>query len=113
MLRVPPSPYISQVRVGSGFDVADQYIVDHVEATHLVITADIPLAAQVIEKGALALNPRGELYTTDNIRQKLTMRDFMEDLRSSGVHTGGPDTLSAADKQAFANSLDKWLVRVK
>ena len=113
MLRVPPSPYISQVLVGSGFDVADQYIVDHVEATHLVISADIPLAAQVIEKGALALNPRGELYTTDNIRQKLTMRDFMEDLRSSGVHTGGPDTLSAADKQAFANSLDKWLVRVK
>nr|Q0HW75.1 RecName: Full=UPF0178 protein Shewmr7_1635 [Shewanella sp. MR-7] len=113
MLRVPPSPYISQVRVGSGFDVADQYIVDHVEATHLVITADIPLAAHVIEKGALALNPRGELYTTDNIRQKLTMRDFMEDLRSSGVHTGGPDAFSAADKQAFANSLDKWLVRVK
>lgn len=113
MLRVPPSPYISQVRVCSGFDVADQYIVDYVEATHLVITADIPLAAQVIEKGALALNPRGELYTTDNIRQKLTMRDFMEDLRSSGIHTGGPDTLSAADKQAFANSLDKWLVRVK
>ena len=112
MLRVPPSPYISQVRVGSGFDVADQYIVDHVEATHLVITADLPLAAQVVEKGALALNPRGELYTTDNIRQKLTMRDFMEDLRSSGVHTGGPDALSAADKQAFANSLDKWLVRV-
>ncbi|ESE42145.1 YaiI/YqxD family protein [Shewanella decolorationis] len=112
MLRVPPSPYISQVRVGSGFDVADQYIVDHVEATHLVITADIPLAAQVIEKGALALNPRGELYNADNIRQKLTMRDFMEDLRSSGVHSGGPDTLSAADKQAFANSLDKWLVRV-
>lgn len=112
MLRVPPSPYISQVRVGSGFDVADQYIVDHVEATHLVITADIPLAAQVIEKGALALNPRGELYNADNIRQKLIMRDFMEDLRSSGVHTGGPDTLSAADKQAFANSLDKWLVRV-
>ncbi|MEL4248510.1 YaiI/YqxD family protein [Shewanella xiamenensis] len=113
MLRVPPSPYISQVLVGSGFDVADQYIVDHVEATHLVISADIPLAAQVIEKGALALNPRGELYTTDNIRQKLTMRDFMEDLRSSGIHTGGPDTLSSADKQAFANSLDKWLVRVK
>ncbi|MEL4281464.1 MULTISPECIES: YaiI/YqxD family protein [Shewanella] len=112
ILRVPPSPYISQVRVGSGFDVADQYIVDHVEPTHLVITADIPLAAQVIEKGALALNPRGKLYTTDNIRQKLTMRDFMEDLRSSGVHTGGPDALSAADKQTFANSLDKWLVRV-
>jgi len=112
MLRVPPSPYISQVRVGSGFDVADQYIVDHVEATHLVITADIPLAAQVIEKGALALNPRGELYNADNIRQKLTMRDFMEELRSSGIHTGGPDALSAADKQAFANSLDKWLGRV-
>ena len=78
-----------------------------------MITADIPLAALVIEKGALALNPRGELYTTDNIRQKLTMRDFMEDLRSSGVHTGGPDALSAADKQNFANSLDKWLARVK
>ncbi|AAN55910.1 YaiI/YqxD family protein [Shewanella oneidensis MR-1] len=113
MLRIPLSPFISQIRVGSGFDVADQYIVDHVAENHLVITADIPLAALVIEKGALALNPRGELYTTDNIRQKLTMRDFMEDLRSSGVHTGGPDALSAADKQNFANSLDKWLARVK
>ena len=78
----------------------------------LVITADIPLAALIIEKGALALNPRGELYTVDNIKQKLTMRDFMEDLRGSGVHTGGPDSFSQADKQAFANSLDKWLVRV-
>ncbi|ABX48979.1 UPF0178 protein yaiI [Shewanella baltica OS625] len=112
MIRVPPSPYINQIRVGAGFDVADQYIVYHVEPTHLVITADIPLAALIIEKGALALNPRGELYTVDNIKQKLTMRDFMEDLRGSGVHTGGPDSFSQADKQAFANSLDKWLVRV-
>ncbi len=111
MIRIPPSPYISQVRVGAGFDVADQYIVDHVEPAHLVITADIPLAAQVIDKGALALNPRGELYSADNIRQILTMRDFMDELRSSGVQTGGPNALSAADKQAFANSLDKWLVR--
>lgn len=113
MLRIPASRFISQIRVAAGFDVADQYIVDHVADSDLVITADIPLAAQVIDKGALALNPRGELYTADNIRQKLTMRDFMEDLRSSGIHTRGPDTLSAADKQAFANSLDKWLARVK
>lgn len=111
LIRIPSSPYISQIRVSSGFDVADQYIVDHVEPTDLVITADIPLAALVIEKGALALNPRGELYTVDNIKQKLTMRDFMEDLRGSGVHTGGPEAFSHADKQAFANSLDKWLVR--
>ncbi|QYJ80121.1 YaiI/YqxD family protein [Shewanella acanthi] len=111
-IRIPPSAFISQVRVGSGFDVADQYIVDHVAATDLVITADIPLASAVIEKGALALNPRGELYTADNIRQKLTMRDFMDELRSSGIQTGGPSALSAADKQAFANSLDKWLIRV-
>lgn len=110
-IRVPPSAYIRQIRVGAGFDVADQYIVDHVTPVDLVITADIPLAALVIEKGALALNPRGELYTIDNIKQKLTMRDFMEDLRGSGIHTGGPDSFSQADKQAFANSLDKWLVR--
>ncbi|MGL5392732.1 MAG: YaiI/YqxD family protein [Shewanella sp.] len=111
-IRIPPSPYISQIRVGNGFDVADQYIVDHVEASHLVITADIPLAALVVDKGALALNPRGELYTVDNIKQKLTMRDLMEELRSAGVQTGGPQTFSQADKQAFANSLDRWLLRV-
>ncbi|MGL5358390.1 MAG: YaiI/YqxD family protein, partial [Shewanella sp.] len=79
---------------------------------HLVITADIPLAALVVDKGALALNPRGELYTVDNIKQKLTMRDLMEELRSAGVQTGGPQTFSQADKQAFANSLDRWLLRV-
>lgn len=111
-IRIPPSTYIRQIRVGSGFDVADQYIVDHVEPSHLVITADIPLAALVVEKGALALNPRGELYTVDNIQQKLTMRDLMEELRSVGVQTGEPQTFSQADKQAFANSLDRWLLRV-
>jgi len=111
-IRIPPSTYIRQIRVGSGFDVADQYIVDHVEPSHLVITADIPLAALVVEKGAVALNPRGELYTVDNIQQKLTMRDLMEELRSAGVQTGGPQTFSQADKQAFANSLDRWLLRV-
>ncbi|MGL4612353.1 MAG: YaiI/YqxD family protein [Shewanella sp.] len=111
-IRIPPSTYISQIRVSSGFDVADQYIVDHVEPSHLVISADIPLAALVVEKGAVALNPRGELYTVDNIQQKLTMRDFMEELRSAGVQTGGPQTFSQADKQAFANSLDRWLLQV-
>ncbi|NMH63744.1 YaiI/YqxD family protein [Shewanella salipaludis] len=109
LLRVPVSPHIAVVRVGSGFDVADQYIEAQVRANDLVITADIPLAAAVIDKDALAVNPRGELYTADNIRQKLTMRDFMETLRGSGVHTGGPDSFSQADKHAFAKTLDKWL----
>lgn len=112
MLRVPPSPWIRSVQVPAGFDVADNHIAGQVKPGDLVITADIPLAAQVIERGALAINPRGELYTAANIRESLSMRDFMENLRSSGVQTGGPSTFSQADRQAFANQLDRLLARI-
>lgn len=112
MLRVPASPHIRAVQVPSGFDVADNYIVAQVRSGDLVVTADIPLAAAVIERGASALNPRGELYTVANIRESLSMRDFMESLRSSGVQTGGPAAFSQADRQAFANQLDRLLARM-
>lgn len=112
MLRVPPSRFIRAVQVPSGFDVADNYIAGQVVAGDLVITADIPLAAAVIERGALALNPRGELYSAANIRESLSMRDFMEGLRSSGVQTGGPAAFSQADRQQFANQLDRLLAGV-
>ena len=92
-----------------GFDVADNHIVDQAQAGDLVITADIPLAAAVIDKGALAINPRGELYSKENIRQTLDMRNFMDTLRSSGVETGGPPAFSQADRQSFANQLDRLL----
>ncbi|WP_018945595.1 YaiI/YqxD family protein [Thioalkalivibrio sp. AKL17] len=110
-VRTPPSKLIDAIRVGSGFDVADNEIVRRLEAGDLVITADIPLAAEVIEKGGEALNPRGELYTRDNIRERLSMRDFMDTLRSSGVDTGGPAALGPRDRQAFGNALDRWLAR--
>ena len=110
-LQTPPSRLIRAIQVAHGFDVADNHIVKQVEPGDLVITADIPLAAEVIEKGARALNPRGELYTPDNIRQRLSMRDFMETLRSSGVETGGPAAFSHADRQASANQLDRLLSR--
>jgi len=110
-LQVPGSRYIRTIQVGAGFDVADNHIVQQAEAGDLVITADIPLAAEVIAKGCLALNPRGELYTEDNIRQRLNMRDFMDTLRGSGVDTGGPASFSHADRQAFANQLDRLLAR--
>ena len=106
---VPRSRLIQSIQVAPGFDVADNEIVKRLDAGDLVITGDIPLAAEVIEKGGHALNPRGELYTTDNIKARLTMRDFMETLRSSGVDTGGPPPLSQSDRQAFANQLDKLL----
>jgi uncharacterized protein YaiI (UPF0178 family) len=110
-LKMPPSKFISFVQVSSGFDVADNEIVKR-SATHdLVITADIPLAAEVVEKGCLALNPRGELYTESNIRQRLNMRDFMDTLRSSGIQTGGVPPISQGDRQAFANNLDKLLAK--
>ena len=112
-MRVPPSKVIKFVQVASGFDVADNEIVKRLEQGDLVITADIPLAAEVIEKGAIALNPRGELYTTSNIKQRLNMRDFMDTLRSSGIETGGSAPLSQSDRQAFANQLDKWLAANK
>ncbi len=110
-IRVPPSKYIRTVQVPAGFDVADNEIVRRAAAGDLVITADIPLAAEVIEKGALALNPRGELYTTENVRARLNMRDFLDTMRASGVDTGGPPALSQADRQAFANHLDRLLAR--
>jgi hypothetical protein len=103
----PRSPHIRAVQVASGFDVADNHIVQQSAAGDLVITADIPLAAEAIEKDCLALNPRGELYTTENIRQRLNMRDFMDTMRSSGFDTGGPPPLSQADRMAFANQLDR------
>lgn len=109
-IRVPPSRFIRSVRVAAGFDVADNEIVRLCEAGDLVITADIPLAAEVLAKGAAALNPRGERYTDATIREKLTMRDFMDTLRASGIQTGGPDSLSQRDRQQFAAQLDKWLL---
>ncbi|MEE3650526.1 MULTISPECIES: YaiI/YqxD family protein [unclassified Brenneria] len=108
-LKVPPSRFIHTLRVAAGFDVADNEIVRRVEAGDLVVTADIPLAAEAIEKGAVALNPRGERYTPDTIRERLNMRDFMDTLRASGIQTGGPNTLNQRDRQQFANELDKWL----
>lgn len=110
-LRVPSSEWISAMQVASGFDVADDEIARRVEEGDLVITSDIPLAAEVIEKGALALNSRGELYTLDTVRARLNMRDFMETLRSSGVHTGGPAALNQADRREFSNQLDRILTR--
>ncbi|TPE19806.1 YaiI/YqxD family protein [Pantoea vagans] len=112
-LRVPPSPYLRTLQVPAGFDVADNEIVKRVEPADLVITADIPLAAEVIEKGAAALNPRGERYSPATIRERLTMRDFMDTLRSSGVQTGGPAAMSPRDRQQFANELDSWLRQQK
>jgi len=112
-LKTPPSRYIKSIKVPAGFDVADNEIVKLTEPGDLVITADIPLAAEVIEKGGHALNPRGEMYTADTIRQKLTMRDLMDELRGSGVNTGGPPTISQRDRQSFANELDRFLTRSK
>ncbi|MEA3242762.1 MAG: YaiI/YqxD family protein [Pseudomonadota bacterium] len=111
LVKTPPSRYISKVQVRAGFDEADKYIAAAIEQGDLVITADIPLASQVIDKGGYALNPRGELYSRDNIRQRLSLRNFMEELRSSGVNTGGPPALSQSDRQAFANELDRFLTR--
>lgn len=108
-LQVPGSRFIRTVQVSAGFDVADNYIVQAVAEGDLVITADIPLAAEVIANGARALNPRGELYTQDNIRERLNMRDFMDTLRGSGVDTGGPAAFSNAERMAFANRLDRLL----
>ncbi len=111
LLRTPPSRYIRAIQVPAGFDVADAHIVEQVAPGDLVITADIPLASFVIERGAHALNPRGEMYSVENIRERLGMRNFMEELRGSGVNTGGPPSFSQADRQAFANQLDKFLAK--
>lgn len=112
-LRTPPSRFVRSIQVPGGFDVADAEIVERVSARDLVVTQDIPLAALVIEKGALAVHPRGELYTPDTIAQRLSMRNFMDELRGSGVDTGGPAAFHARDKQAFANQLDRWLVQFR
>jgi len=111
LIRVPPSRYIKSVQVASGFDVADDEIVKRCAAGDLVITQDIPLAAEVIEKGGYALSPRGELFTTDNIKPRLNMRDFMDTMRASGERTGGPPPLSKTDRMNFANHLDRLLAR--
>ncbi|MGB1093005.1 MAG: YaiI/YqxD family protein [Oceanobacter sp.] len=112
-IRTPPSLYIKSIQVSQGFDIADNEIVQRMSEGDLVITADIPLAAEVIDKGGTALNPRGELYTKANIRARLNMRDFLESLRSSGVQTGGPAALNQTDRQNFANQLDRWLAKQK
>jgi len=110
-LKVPPSPLIRTVQVPAGFDVADNYIVQHMNPEDLVITADIPLADEVIDAEGHAINPRGEFYTKENIKQRLTMRNFMEELRSTGQISGGPPPLNHTDRQAFANSLDRFLAK--
>lgn len=110
-LRIPPSLYIKTIQVQAGFDVADNRIVQDLEAGDLVITADIPLAAEVIEKQGHALNPRGQFYTPENIRERLRVRNAIEEMRNSGVMIGGPATLSLSDRQAFANQLDRFLTK--
>ncbi|MEH0740304.1 YaiI/YqxD family protein [Vibrio cholerae] len=109
-IRTPASPKVNMLQVQQGFDVADNEIVKRCQVGDLVITSDIPLADEVITKGAQALNSRGEMYSKENIKARLNMRDFMDTMRSSGVQMGGPPPLSQADRQQFANHLDKWLV---
>ena len=111
-LRTPPSPFIRTLQVPRGFDVADNEIARRLQPGDLVVTADIPLAAQVIERGGHALDPRGEMYSADTIRERLTMRDLMDELRASGVQTGGPPPLAHGDRQRFANQLDRLLARI-
>ncbi len=112
-IRVPPSLYIKTIQVLSGFDVADNKIVQELSEKDLVITADIPLASAVIEKGGFALNPRGQFYTRENIEGHLARRNFMEELRSGGVQTGGPPPINQSDRQAFSNQLDRFLAKNK
>ena len=112
-IQVPRSPHVRAVQVASGFDVADNYIVQQAQAGDLVITADIPLAAELIARIFLDENTVDELYTADNVRQRLNMRDFMDTLRGSGVNTGGPPALSQGDRMAFANQLDRFLARAR
>jgi len=112
LLRVPPSPWLRAIQVPGGFDVADDEIVKQIEPGDLVITADIPLAAQVITKGGHALNPRGEFYSASNIQERLAMRNFMEELRGSGVDISGPSSFSQSNRQTFAAELDRFLTRL-
>jgi uncharacterized protein YaiI (UPF0178 family) len=111
LLRVPPSPWIRALQVPAGFDVADARIAQEAKQGDLVITADVPLAAQIVAKGAFALDPRGTMLDAANIQERLTLRNFMDELRASGVETGGPSPFSAADRQRFANALDAFLAR--
>jgi uncharacterized protein YaiI (UPF0178 family) len=110
-IKVPPSKWISSIQVESGFDVADDYIVEQVNKDDLVITSDIPLAAELIDKGAQVITARGDIFDKTNIKQKLNMRDFMDTMRSSGEHSGGQAAMSAKDKQSFANALDRYLAK--
>lgn len=110
-VSTPPSRWVRSIRVGAGYDVADQAILARLGQGDLVVTADIPLAAEVIERGGQALNPRGELYTRDRIRERLVMRDLMDVLRGSGIETGGPAAFGPRDRQAFANALDGLLAK--
>jgi uncharacterized protein YaiI (UPF0178 family) len=109
-LTIPRIPSLRAIQVAAGFDVADSEIVRRLAVGDLVVTADIPLAAEVIAKGGKALNPRGELYSPETIRGVLAMRDFMDTMRSSGMVGGGPPPLTQANRNAFAGHLDKWLV---
>lgn len=109
---MPRSPLNSFVQVDKGADVADSYIIANAKVGDLVVTQDIPLAAELVGAGIHAINPRGELYTTDNIRERLNMRDFMDNMRGAGLATGGPAPINDRDKQIFANSLDRLLTRL-
>ena len=109
----PTSALIRAVQVEKGFDKADDYIVQSSQAGDLIVTQDIPLAAECMDKGVIAIHPRGALYNKDTIKQKLAMRDFLDTMRSSGEHTGGPAAYNDKDKQQFANALDRWLAKIK
>jgi uncharacterized protein len=111
LLRTPSSPFIRTIRVAKGFDIADQRIAQELLPGDLVITADIPLAAEVITRGAHALDPRGELYSEDNVRERLAVRNLMQELRSGGELIGGPPPFRLSDRQLFANQLDRFLTR--
>lgn len=111
-LSLPPSPFVSAIQVEKGDDVADFYIVENLDPVDLVITADIPLADLVVKKGAIAINPRGELYTEENISERLSMRDFMKNLRDEGVNTGGPSAFGDKDRENFTNSLNRLLTKM-
>lgn len=112
-INIPANQWIRSIQVSGGFDVADNYIIDIVERNELVITADIPFAAQVLEKGAFALNPRGEIYRKDTIKQRLALRNFMDEVRSSGINTGGPKAMNKSDVQKFSNALDSYLAKYR
>jgi len=111
-LQTPPHANIQSIQVAQGFDVADNEIVKRAEPGDLVITSDIPLADEILEKGALALSPRGEMFSANTIKARLNMRDFMDTMRSSGIHSGGPPQMSETDKREFANALDRYLAQV-